>query len=169
MFDLVHTNSSQLWDYGWFDLTRFRATDELERVEPSTKLLDSLVRSDLYSRSFCKTPDPWGATDYDHGPYALRTLGAEAFRPISHSDLVREIESILGNPTFASRPSQDQLAPVQTWVNWLRRPGLDLFMLAPSDAAAGSLASLGIWLVFHEFAGVERGAGEISVGVIGYD
>ena len=166
MFELLHTTSTPLWDFGWFDVTRFRATHEFER-ESSAALLDALVRSDLYSRSFCQAPDPWGTTGNEHGPYALHQTGVGAFRPISHADLALEIESVVTNQDFTSQPSQDQLAPVREWVDRLRRPGVDLFML--TAPAAGSLANGGIWEVFREFVGVESGVGQISVAVIGYD
>jgi len=165
-FVVLETTSSPLWDFGWFDRTRFRA---IERQHDARGLLGALIQSPLYSRSFCTSPDPWGEGEGDHGPIALAALSIDAFIPVTHAELEERIRVALGRPDFSEPPSPDQTLPVYRWVQEASRPGVDLFALDAPPAASGKLANMGIWLLFHEFVAVDQANGEVSVVVIGYD
>ena len=167
VFEVVESGASRLWDYGWFDQTRFRCSGD--QAGTGEHLLAALVRAPIYSRSFCTQPDPWGASDDDHGPYRRRELLNQAFAPISHDDLVARVNAAMSDPAFIGRPDAHQLIPVKQWLDLACSPVMETFVLEPAGEARTQLAELNIWHIFHEFAAVDSKAREIRLAVIGYE
>ena len=57
-FDLVATASSQLWDFGWFDVSRFRVTHHTEATPTWQDRVRSFFADPVSQRRFCTSPDP---------------------------------------------------------------------------------------------------------------
>jgi hypothetical protein len=58
-FRHVETELSRLWDFGWFDISRFAVTSKPGTVIDT--LLTDFVKDPIFRRSFCETPDALGA------------------------------------------------------------------------------------------------------------
>ncbi len=167
-FSVIETTMTPLWDFGWFDLTRFKIDGPPSERQDSKHVLGEFVRHPISQRSFCD-PGPWGDPVERHGPFLHRRIVGEWFRPISVEVLRERIRVVLEDPEFTEPPSARQREPVDAWVAGARVRCDDIFTL---DALAQPETKVDwefVWSVYQEYASVSRDREELSIGVIGYD
>jgi len=166
-FELIETATSPLWDFGWFDCSRFRITSPVEHAEPYD-LLITFLRSPISQRSFCDL-GPWGEPVGRRGPFLHGIAVASAFRSIDANELAREVGTVLCNPKFRPLPSPIQRHPVESWVERMRARGDAAFTLDLAHCSSHRIDFAWIWRVYHEFVCVSPAHDELTVAVIGYD
>jgi hypothetical protein len=162
-FSLTSTSCSKLWDFGWFDLSRFRA----EGSRDPLALLEGYLASPLSRRSFC-TADPWGV-DRNHGPIQGAKLGAPLFEPLDFNRCLNRVEDILRDSQFTSPPTALQSKPIDGWLTAIRERGDALFALRVPLPTEVFLDHAFVWLVFQEFISISPEGDEVVVAVFGYD
>ncbi|MBU1241814.1 hypothetical protein KKD52_15005 [Myxococcota bacterium] len=159
---------SQLWDFGWFDLTRFEVDGPFAERHRFGHVLAEFLRDPISQRSFCTLPDPWGNSGGLHGPFPLATLAPEWYRPLPLDELQRRVAMTLDDPEFTTPPSRQQRAPVEAWLESARTRGDDLVAL-DAPAVPGVRVEWDVWLLFHEFVCFTPDREEMIVAVIGFD
>ena len=167
-FSVIETTKTPLWDFGWFDLTRFKVEGPVAERQDSTCLLGAFVRDPISQRSFCG-PGGWGDPVERHGPFLHRNFVAEWFRPIPAEKLRERIQITLNGPEFTECPNAGQREPVEAWAAAVRARGDDVFALETPDRAEGKVDWDWVWIVYQEFASVSRDREGLAIGVIGYD
>jgi hypothetical protein len=60
-YSVIETRMTPLWDFGWFDLTRFKIEGPPAERQDSKQVLGEFVRHPISQRSFCD-PGPWGGS-----------------------------------------------------------------------------------------------------------
>lgn len=167
-FSLVESASSELWDFGWFDISRFRVLGlTSEQRDPQT-VLRQFLRDPIAGRTFCSTPDPWAGDLEWHGPFPIEQVAIDWYRPISSAQLQSSVASILDDPQFTSSPSAAQRQPIEAWLREMQTGGHELSVLeAPAFVRVRGDGA--VWILFHEFVGFDAERGELVIAVIGYD
>lgn len=167
-FAVIETAMAPLWDFGWFDLTRFKVDGPLSEREDWRRVFGDFLRDPLSRRSFCG-PEPWGTPIERHGPFLHRRIAAEWFRPITAQMLSERIHAVLDDPRFRMPPEAGQRVPVEAWAAAVRTRHDDAFALDPPDQVEAKVDWDWVWTVYQEFASISRDRQELSIGVIGYD
>jgi hypothetical protein len=168
-FEESESQVSALWDYGWFSVTRFRFTPS-DGPDPSdADVIRELTSAPIYQRSFCESPDPWGASIERHGPFHIQAISPDWFQQISTDQLMRRITEEIETAGFDRPPSDDQMSKVADWADNVTHRGDAIFLMqAPVDEQF-RVEWASIWWVFTEFICVNRHRRELTVAVIGYD
>ncbi len=167
-FVISEITKTRLWDFGWFDLTRFRVEGPPGEWRHCKHILAEFIRHPISQRSFC-TLGPWGESVRRHGPYLHEKLSAEWFRPITYEELEEQIKATFEDEEFTEPPSAEQRRPVEAWVEAVRKRGDDVFLLDPPDRADVRVEWDFVWSVYVEFVSVSPDREFFEVGVIGYD
>lgn len=165
---MVETVKTPLWDFGWFDLTRFKVDGPPSERKECGRVLEEFLRQPISHRSFCD-PGPWGDRVGRHGPFFSEKLVAEWFLPISIEEFKERIQAVLYDHDFTEPPSADQRKPVWEWEASIRARGDDLFALEAPDEPGIKVDWEWIWTVYWEIASISPDRAELSFGVIGYD
>jgi hypothetical protein len=132
-FAVIETTMTQLWDFGWFDLTRFKVDGPPAERQVVGHLLAEFLGDPISQRSFCTSPDPWGSAGGLHGPFPLAKLVPEWYRPLPLDELPRRLERILNDAELITPPSSQQRVHVEAWLEAARRRGDDLLVLEAPD------------------------------------
>jgi len=167
-FTVIETTMTQLWDFGWFDLTRFRVDGPPVERQSCGLVLAEFLRDPISRRSFCSSPDQWGNSAALHGPFPIERLAPEWYRPLPLGDLQRRVATTLDDPEFTTPPSGQQRAPVEAWLDAARTRGDDAVALE-APALPGVRVEWDVWLLFHEFVCFSPDRKEMTVAVIGFD
>jgi len=109
-FSVSDTMMTPLWDYGWFDLTRFKVEGPSAERKNSSHILSEFLLDPISQRSFC-SPGPWGDSVQRHGPFPRERLVADWFRPIAHEEFAKRVLAALDDPDFTEPPSREQHGP----------------------------------------------------------
>ena len=167
-FELIESASSKLWNYGWFDRSRFKVEGPEAERRDWRAVLDAFLLDPLSRRSYCKRPDPWGSGNDHHGPYARGRPRAESYRELSAAELRERVRGILDDPEFTCPPSSEQRGVIEDWLedHAGRR---DVASLLEEPLAPDALWEPAVWLLFHEFACFSAERAELSIVVIGMD
>ncbi len=167
-FSVIETTMSPLWDFGWFDLTRFEVNGPGTERQSAQDVLRGFLRDPISQRSFC-TPGPWGAPIDHHGPFPSEKLMPDWYQPVSPPELANRVQMALNDPWFEEPPSPKQVLPVESWVKAVEARGDIAFVLdAPSQPDPRVYWAF-VWTVFHEFVCLSCDQLELEVAVIGYD
>jgi len=158
-----------LWDFGWFDVSRFQVEATPAECSSVSSVIEAFIASPTYERSFCTRPDPWGAAVGRHGPYLPSSLKVQWFQSVPPQDIDQRIRAVLANPSFSPEPSPEQVRPIQTWLAEVATRGDAVFVLEPPADNATRVDWAWVWLLFHEFVTVSPRGDEIAIAIIGYD
>ena len=167
-FNVRDSQTSQLWDFGWFDVTRFEVERALGVPADCASILRGFLRNSISHRSFCTSPDPWGNAGGLHGPFPAQKLDAGWYRPVSLEDLRHRVATALDDAEFTTPPSHEQRQPVAAWLDGAQLRGDDVVVLE-APPLPGVRVEWDVWLVFHEFVCFSPDRKEMTVAVIGYD
>ncbi len=167
-FSVIETTMSPLWDYGWFDMTRFSVEGPPAERQDCRYALREFLQDPVSQRSFCD-PGPWGESIQRHGPFPREKLVADWFRPIPPHELMDRVRVALDDPEFTEPPSLEQRLPVETWVETVKARGDTAFALEAPDRPDARVDWALVWTVYHEFVSFSPEREELTVGVIGYD
>ncbi len=169
-FELITTSSSRLWDFGWFDLSRFRVEIASPEQDDWPGVLRAFLADPISQRRFCTQPDPWGAVCGHHGPFRAETMAAEWFRPIARGELGLRMGTAFEEGKFDGPPSAEQQRPIWAWAEDVESRGDRAFELAaPLDVGVRVEFADMVWFVFREYVAVAANGREFSIAVIGYD
>lgn len=168
-FSTIENKQSPLWDYGWFDVSRFKLQTSDDSVPTDEDLIQNFIVSPTYQRSFCESPDPWGASIDRHGPFPIEHISKGWYQPISSSSLTQRLEQAINDAGFDSRPDKEQMRPVNSWVSTVTSRGDPIFALVPPEDDDVRVEWSHVWFAFTEFICVNRQTRELEVAVIGYD
>jgi hypothetical protein len=169
VFEVTDAATSPLWDFGWFDRTRFRVRGIRRHADPQD-ILRAFFSDPMSQRAFCSQPDLWGVPCGHHGPFESSALLAEWFHPVVPGSLVSRVQAALADAQFKEMPSEHQIQPITTWATDVEREGAFVAELLPPPAPAGRLNwGTMVWAVFREFVSVTTDRTILSVAVIGYD
>ncbi|MGE3525610.1 MAG: hypothetical protein AB7I33_06795, partial [Gemmatimonadales bacterium] len=58
-FSVIESTTTPLWDFGWFDLTRFKIAGQPPKLQDCGQILGEFLRDPISQRSFCD-PGQWG-------------------------------------------------------------------------------------------------------------
>ncbi|MCO6510378.1 MAG: hypothetical protein J5I65_06260 [Aridibacter famidurans] len=166
-FEEAESELSTLWDYGWFDVTRFRFTPSAAIDLSDADVIRELTTAPIYQRSFHRSSDPWGTSIGLHGPFHIASISPHWFQHISPDQLLPRISEAISCIDFP--PTVDQMAHVNGWVDNVRSRGDAIFLMDAPDDERLVVEYAHIWFVFTEFICVNRNHGELTVAVIGYD
>ena len=167
-FNLIESKASKLWDFGWFDHSRFEIDGPVgDRQE--RHVLSQFLNDPIFERSFCESPDPWSAALGRHGPFPIHRMAADWFQSLSLSELASKIRIALADPEFNAPPSDEQRLPVDAWVDAVTVRGDSAFLLDVPNEPDNWVEWAEVWMVFHEFVCVSPDRRELAVAVIGYD
>lgn len=183
-FSVITTFQARLWDYGWFDLTRFRGGDptrfrgsdpkrsvgsDPSQVQQGSRLVLAQFLSDpMAQKSFCSGGE-WGEAIGRHGPFPATKLTDSWYQPVSCTELGRRIDRIFADEDFDGPPDAEQRRVVDVWVESVASSGGDVYALEAPDDSSCRVAFSHVWTLFHEFLVVNRSLDELTVAVIGYD
>ena len=166
-FSVIDSTATPLWDYGWFDRTRFRVEGALESGADERALLAAFLADPLSRRSFC-TSDPWGSPGDTHGPLRTDAWSLDWYSSRSLEELddcVRDAVALAGFPPVSS----EQLLPIQRWLDAARESDERAYVLRRNLSDDWKVEWSFVWICFHEFVAVSRARDELTVAVIGYD
>jgi hypothetical protein len=167
-FEVIDTANSRLWDFGWFDRTRFRLTG-LGTHGGWQDALRAFIADPIAERRFCTQPDPWGASCGHHGPFKSGALQVEWFHRVPPGQLRVRLQAAVADSRFGPRPSADQMQPLLAWASEVeRRWDIVAELIPPPNARRLDWADM-VWWVFREFVSVANDGSVMSVAVIGYD
>ena len=167
-FSVSETMMTPLWDFGWFDLTRFKVEGPSAARQDSWHVFREFLHDPISQRSFC-SPGPWGESVDRHGPFPRERLVADWFRPISQHELATRVQAAFDDPDFTERPSREQRMPIEAWVESVRARGDITFALSAPDEADARVDWHFVWTVYYEFACLSPEREELTIAVIGYD
>ncbi len=167
-FSVVYTATTTLWDFGWFDLTRFKVDGPPSERQDARRVLAEFLRDQISQRAFCNQGH-WGDPVKHHGPFSHHALVAEWFRPLTGEQFSELIQVVLNSPEFMEPPNSEQREPLESWSASVRARGDDVFALDVPDQTEIKVDWDQVWVVYQEFATVSREGEELSIGVIGYD
>lgn len=166
-FSIIETNMGLLWDFGWFDLTRFKIEGPVEQCQETRSVLFWLLRDSIFQRSLC-SPEAWGAPGTRHGPFPTEIMQEDWYRPLVHDELLRRVASILEDPDFDEPPSGEQCGPVEAWLDGVQARGEEVLVLhEPSNPNAR--VHWNVWTIFQEFICISPDREELSIAIFGYD
>ena len=178
-FELIETAHVRLWDYGWFDTSRFAVRHSAPAEASAREVANAWRHSVLFQRRLCTSPDPWGAPIGLHGPFNLAHLSHEPFVSATPGELRDSVAATL----FRQRrqrfcapddrpwdpPSEAQRTSVERWLTDVINAGADLFSLRPGDEAESLVDTAFVWFVFEEYVAVSVDRSTLHVAIIGYD
>jgi hypothetical protein len=167
-FEVIETTTSRVWDFGWFDRTRFRITG-LGTYGGWREALRAFISDRIAERRFCTHPDPWGAACGHHGPFESSALRVEWFQLVPPGELPARLQAAVADPQFTEMPSADQIQPIVAWASEVERRGDVVVELVPPLPGARLQWANMVWCVFREFVCVANDGSTLSVAVIGYD
>lgn len=168
-FTLIETTKTPLWDFGWFDLSRFKVDGLCGARPDGLDVLRAFLRDEISQRGFYTRTDPWGIASGLHGPFPLESLKAEWYRSLSIEEVRQRVATILDDDVeFTSSPPPEQRLPVSEWLDAVGIRGDRLLVLEAPDLP-GVRVEWDVWLLFHEFVSVSPTREEMTVAVIGYD
>src|SRR5688572_10463388 len=107
-FSVKESHMGRLWDFGWFDLSRFEVGCGPGDRRDGGSMLRAFLRHPIARRQFCTSRDPWGHSQEVHGPFLLEKLLVDWYRPVALDDLRSRVDAILDDPSFTSPPSTEQ-------------------------------------------------------------
>ena len=165
-FTATESKSSALWDFGWFDLSRFSVDGFAEGPRRCHDVLENFISHPISQRSFCTSPDPWGASVERHGPFPRGRLKIDWYRPLSHEELRQRVAIVLDNPEFTVSPSHEQRQPIEAWLNEAQADRDELLVL---EEPPNARVDWDVWLLFQEFICFNPDRDELTTAVIGYD
>ena len=93
-FSVINTRMTPVWDFGWFDLTRFKVDGPATERQDCYHVLAEFLRAPISQRSFCD-PGQWGESIQRHGPFLCERLAVMWFRPITTEQLADRLDRIL--------------------------------------------------------------------------
>lgn len=167
-FSVIEWTTQPLWDFGWFDYTRFCIEGVWDDQQSCLDVLGDFLQNPIAQRWFCASPDLWGDAPGCHGPFPMENLISDWYRQISHAELKPYVLAILNNPYFYPTPSREQRQPLEAWLDLVQTRGDDVFVLdAPSGP--GIRLEWDVFLVFHEFVCFSANREQMIVAVIGFD
>ena len=167
-FEFIDKKFSLLWDYGWFDLSVFNIIESQNETQHN-RILSNFISSQLYPRSLCSKPDPWGADINRHGPFLLDKFSLNWFIHNSFEEFNEKINNAVYDPNFSQPPSKEQLKLLKSWVNRVKkRVGFIYSLEAPSSAKIRVEWAF-VWTIFYEFIWISNSLDKIEVAIIGYD
>jgi hypothetical protein len=167
-FELLETSVTPLWDFGWFDRSRFRIDAPPAELCDLRTTLGAFLRDPISRRSFCTHPDPWGAATDHHGPFSLGRPLAGSFRERTHEELRGRVQRILDDSRFPHAPSNEQRRPADAWLGELERRA-EIASELEEPLGADSTWEASVWWVFHEFACFSAERRELTIVVFGFD
>ena len=167
-FTVTETKMSPLWDFGWFDLTRFAVEGPTRERQECQLVLRQFLRDPISQRSFCDR-GPWGEPVQRHGPFLCKKLDVEWFQPTDSKGLAERVDAALSDPSFSKVPSNEQRRPVEEWVDRVKVRGDSAFVLQTPNAPDSRVDWAFVWVVYHEFICLNAEGDELTVAVIGYD
>ena len=167
-FTVIESRMTPLWDFGWFDVSRFKIDGLPDEPPAGVDVLREFLRDAISQRSFCTSPDPWGNKGGLHGPFPMEVLEAEWYRSLSPEELPQRVARILNDPDFTEPPSREQRVPVSEWLDAARVQGDDVVVLEAPDRP-GARVEWDVWLIFQEFVSINPNREDMTVAVIGYD
>ncbi|MBI5850618.1 MAG: hypothetical protein HZB39_06195 [Planctomycetes bacterium] len=167
-FAVIETTMTPLWDFGWFDLTRFAVNGSAGKRQDSSHVLREFLSDPISQRSFCDLGH-WGESVQRHGPFPHDRVVVEWFRAITPEELMERIRAVLDDPEFAEPPGAEQRRPLEAWVETVDARGDVVFALDAPEQVHARVDWDFVWMVYREFVSVSPNRDELSVGVIGYD
>lgn len=167
-FSLIDTTMDPLWDFGWFDLSRFKVDGPAGERCDGRHVLAAFLRDSISQRSFCDRTQ-WGENVQRHGPLRRDLLAPEFFRPIASDELEHWVQAALHDPQFTVLPSKEQRKPVEEWAAAIKARGDSTFVLDVPDQAEARVTWSFVWALYREFAAVSPDGKELAIAVIGYD
>ncbi len=167
-FAELETTQDQLWDYGWFTVTRFSVPPQMDMRLSAESLLDRFIHDPVYPRSYCESPDPWGARIDRHGPFLISQIQAEWFHRTGPTALTKQLDAVL-NSIFDTPPTCEQQRPIQQWLSRIAEQRLAVFTMQAPATSDVRVEWSSIWRVFQEFIAINEGLDELTIAVIGYD
>jgi hypothetical protein len=167
-FAVDDTSMSQLWDYGWFDLTRFSVTGGSAEHHDPPHIFRAFLQDPVSQRSFCD-PGPWGERVARHGPFPHEAPIADWLHRLTPDELRQRVQAALEDPEFTEPPSREQRHAVETWVDLVTTRGDALYAVEAPDAPGVRVTWAFVWLVYHEFLTLRADSRELTAAVIGYD
>lgn len=163
----IASSQSPLWDFGWLATTRFRI--EYNGYSTAAEVIHRFITSPLYQRSFCESPDPWGASIERHGPFPTSKIVTDWYRKIMPSELRQQVRQTITDAEFDPPANEIQMRAIEAWINRVESGGETIFLLdAPQDDSVRVEWGY-IWFVFTEFISVDSDLQQLTVAVIGYD
>lgn len=168
-FEETESTQTALWDYGWFNVTRFRVKPSCDKCLSEADVIDNLIASPIYRRSFCESPDPWGVSIDRHGPFHLQLISSEWYQRISADELSARISAAITGAGFDNQPTDDQLTQVNAWAENIRTREDAIFVMNAPDDEHLRVEWAHVWLVFTEFICVNLTRSDLTIAVIGYD
>jgi len=166
-FNLSETKMTRLWDFGWFDLTRFNIGGVADSDTAVEAILADFLADAVSQRSFC-TPGPWGEAVGHHGPFLHEMMESDWYRQITAPQLAAGVQAALNDSSFDEPPALEQRVKVETWVASVSHGSTLLVLDAPSAPEIRVEFSF-IWPFFHEFIAVTPDRSELWVGVVSCD
>jgi hypothetical protein len=166
--ELNDTNMTELWDFGWFDVSRFlfRSTS---RDRPSdAEVLAQLLKNPLYQRSFC-SGGPWGEKTETHGPFRVERLSVPSFQQVPSSEIAGRFQAVLESKDFSEPPDPEQLKPVNNWIQRMVSFCATAYLIDLSMCRDDQLEWSYVWSVFREVICINTDQRKIEIAVIGYD
>lgn len=156
-----------LWDFGWFDATRYvepRDTARLSAEERLRRLISSReYRNNFGEReSWIKDPGPI------HGPFRIEAILPASFKDISLLELQRRVQVRLTSPGFRPTAGRDQRGQVERLLHKVAAEARQCFYLNLDlqDKTKQHNYSF-VHLLFDEYVVLEEDA--LWLLVIGYD
>ena len=168
-FSTIENKQSPPWDYGFFDVSRFELQASDDSLPTDEDVIQNFIGSPTYQRSFCESPDPWGAPIDRHGPFPTEHISNGWYQLIAAAELPQRIEQAINDAGFDSPPDKEQMRSVNSWVAIITSRGDTIFALVPPEADDVRVEWAHVWFAFTEFICVDRQTRKLEVAVIGYD
>lgn len=168
-FRLIDTATSALWDYGWFDLSRFEVLGPREERGDPMHVVRAFFRDPISSRSFCHARSPWGAERGHHGPFLHPFAAHEWARAVTPLELRLSTRAVVTDRAFSDRPSREQLAPLEAWLARVEAERGSTFVIDVPPSAAVRVDWDFVWLIFREYVHVDAAIDTLTIAVIGCD
>jgi hypothetical protein len=165
-FYLLETQCHALWDYGWFDVSRF-AVDGASGHD-SIDVLREFMLDPISQRSFCSGGE-WGESIERHGPFLRDAFDASWFRSVSFAELSDKVQETLDDPEFSEPPSSGQRAPVLAFIRDAETRGDAAFVLEAGEQLEVRVDWDFVWIIYREFVCLSSDHEQLTVAVIGYD
>lgn len=167
-FHVRETTLTPLWDFGWFDRTRFGVEGPIDERRDGGLVLEDFLRNPISQRWFCTKPDPWGYGVGLLGPYQRARLAVTWFRPLSPEGLRSRVMKVLQGSGADGSPSPQQLVPVEAWLEESRTRGDEVLAL-DAPKTPGLRVEWDLWLLFELFVCFPPEREEMGLVVFGMD
>lgn len=167
-FDLLETEMHPLWDFGWFDISRFSVEGSMDRLDDGLCVLSQFLKDPISQRSFCD-PRRWGEAIGRHGPYLHSKLDAKWFERTSFAKFSEVLRRALADPSFDEPPSTSQRGIVESFVDSMNSISAETYVLVPPECSNVRVDWDHVWHVYREFACMSPSHGDLYLAVIGYD